>query len=167
MKTKFSKNWKRSKQPRKQRKYRANAPKHLKSKFMNAHLSKDLRKKYGTRSLRVRKGDKVTVTRGSFKGEKGEVQMLDVKNQKVYIDSLEVTRRDGSKSHPPVRPSNITIIELNKEDAKRMAKLGEKPVKKEKAETKEKPKEKKEQPKADKESEKSSESTKKSSGGKK
>ena len=35
MKKEFSKNWKASKQPRKQRKYRANAPLHLKRKMIN------------------------------------------------------------------------------------------------------------------------------------
>src|SRR3989338_176397 len=46
MKNKFSTKWKESKQPRKQRKYRANAPLHLRKKFVNVNLSKELRKKY-------------------------------------------------------------------------------------------------------------------------
>ena len=50
MKRKFSKSWKSSKQPRKQRKYSANAPLHLKRKLLSVNLSKELRKKYGKRS---------------------------------------------------------------------------------------------------------------------
>ena len=44
MKSVFSKTWVRSKQPRKQRKYVANAPLHIKGKMVRAHLSKDLQK---------------------------------------------------------------------------------------------------------------------------
>ena len=46
MKKKFSESWKSSKQVRKQRKYRYNAPLHIKQKFVNVHLAKELRKKY-------------------------------------------------------------------------------------------------------------------------
>ena len=72
MKKKFSREWIRSKQPRKQRKYNYNAPLHIKGKFMAAHLSKDLMKKYNRRSIRVRKGDKVILLRGQFKKKKRE-----------------------------------------------------------------------------------------------
>ena len=61
---KFSKSWIKSKKPAKQRKFVFNAPLHIKTKFVVSHLSKDLRKKYNHRGLRVRVGDKVVVTRG-------------------------------------------------------------------------------------------------------
>ena len=54
MKKKFSASWKTSTQPRKQRKYRHNAPMHLRQKLVSVHLSKDLRKNYGKRSIPVR-----------------------------------------------------------------------------------------------------------------
>ena len=47
MKQKFSTKWNSSRQPRKQRKYLANAPLHLKRVLLSANLSKDLRKRYG------------------------------------------------------------------------------------------------------------------------
>jgi large subunit ribosomal protein L24 len=59
MKKKWSKTWKSSKQPRKQRKYRHNAPLHIKHKFLSASLSKDLKKKYNIRNISLRKGDRV------------------------------------------------------------------------------------------------------------
>ena len=71
MKKKFSKKWKASGKARKQRKYVANAPLHIKKKFLSANLSKELRKKYG-RSLQIRKGDSVKVMRGKFKGKTGK-----------------------------------------------------------------------------------------------
>jgi len=70
----WSKNWKSSGNPGKQRKYLAEAPKHLRHRFMRAKLSADLRKKHGINRAALRKGDKVKITRGAFKDEKGERQ---------------------------------------------------------------------------------------------
>ena len=46
--------WKSSKQPRKQRKYIANAPLHIKIKLTGVNLAKELRKKYQKRSIPLR-----------------------------------------------------------------------------------------------------------------
>ena len=73
MKQKFSKHWKASTQPRKQRKYRAKAPLHVIKRFLSANLSKDLRKKYGKRNLTLRKGDTVKVMRGKFRKKQGKI----------------------------------------------------------------------------------------------
>ncbi|MBR9690085.1 50S ribosomal protein L24 [Candidatus Woesearchaeota archaeon] len=123
MKAKFSKTWKASKQPRKQRKYIANAPKHIQSKFLHSHLSKELREKHKKRSVRVRTKDKVKVLRGTFKGKTGVVESVDTKNQKVYITKVEYTKTDGSKVKYPIHTSNIMITELNLDDKKRKGKL--------------------------------------------
>ena len=121
MKKKFSREWIRSKQPRKQRKYNYNAPLHIKGKFMAAHLSKDLMKKYNRRSIRVRKGDKVILLRGQFKKKKGNVERVDLKKSKVYISGVEMIKKDGTKVFYPVHPSNLAVTELNLDDKKRMA----------------------------------------------
>ncbi len=127
MKTTFSKTWIRSKQPRKQRKYVARAPLHIKGKFLSTHLSKDIKKKYGIRSLRLRTGDKVKVLRGSYRNEEQKVERVDVKNQKIYLEKIEFTKKDGSKATRPFQPSNLMITELNLDDKKRLQKLkGEK-----------------------------------------
>ena len=119
MKTKFSRTWKRSKQPRKQRKYRYNAPLHIKQKFMRAHLSKELRKKYNRRSLGLKKGDKVKIVRGQFKKKTGKVDKVDLKENYVYITGIEITKKDGTKAFYPLQPSNLMITELNLDDKKR------------------------------------------------
>lgn len=119
MKQKFSKSWKTSKQPRKQRKYLANAPLHLRKKFVGANLSKELRKKYGKRSIPIRKGDSVKVMRGKFKGKQGKVTQVKLKTSKIIIEGIQIKKRDGSKVNAPMRPSNLQIIELNLEDRKR------------------------------------------------
>ena len=121
MKKKFSREWIRSKQPRKQRKYNYNAPLHIKGKFMAAHLSKDLMKKYNRRSIRLRKGDKVIVLRGQFKKKKGNVERVDLKKSKVYISGVEMIKKDGTKVFYPIHPSNLVVTELNLDDKKRIA----------------------------------------------
>jgi large subunit ribosomal protein L24 len=116
MKKKFSTKWKSSKQVRKQRKYRYNAPLHAKQKFVHAHLSKELKKKYKTRNLGLRKGDKVKVVRGQFRKHAGNVERIDLKKTKVYVSGIEVTKKDGSKTTYPIDPSNVVITELNLDD---------------------------------------------------
>ena len=116
MKTKFSKSWIKSKQPRKQRKYRYNAPLHIKQKFLHAHLSKELRKKYGKRSIALRKGDNVKVMRGQFKNKTGRVDEVSVKKTQVYVNGIELVKRDGTKARYPLQPSNLLVTELNMDD---------------------------------------------------
>ncbi len=119
MKAKFVNTWNRSKQPRKQRKYRANAPLHIKRKLLSAHLSKELRKKYNKRSLSLRKGDKVRVLVGDFKGKTGVIESIDLRKEKVLVRGIEVVKKDGTKVMRPINPSNLEIIELNLDDNKR------------------------------------------------
>lgn len=123
MKSKFSKTWNSSVQPRKQRKYRYNAPIHVRTSFLSVNLSKPLREKYGTRNFNLRKGDKVKILRGNFKSKEGVVEQVDIKNQKVYISKIEITKKDGSKARVPQNPSNLQIIDLKLDDKKRKEKL--------------------------------------------
>jgi len=118
----FSNSWKSSTQPRKQRKYRYNAPAHIRGKFLISTLSKPLREKHKMRSLRVRKGDKVKILRGQYRGKEGKVDRVSVKDTKVYIENIDVQKKDGSKAFVPIDPSNVMITELT--DDKR--RLGEK-----------------------------------------
>jgi large subunit ribosomal protein L24 len=137
MKKEFSKQWKGSSQPRKQRKYLANAPIHIKRKFLSINLSKDLRKKQETRNIEVRVGDKVKVMRGKFKKKEGKVTKILTKLGKIYIERIQIDKKDGSKVDVPFRASNLQIIELNMDDKKRFSnnketsKKAEKPVVKE------------------------------------
>ena len=120
MKSKFSISWKASRQPRKQRKYRFNAPLHIRQSMVSAHLSGDIRKKYGKRALGIVKGDTVKVMRGKFRGRTGKVNRVDLKILKIYIEGVDVQKRDGTKAFCPVEPSNVMITELKLEDKKRL-----------------------------------------------
>jgi len=122
MNKKFSSAWKGSKQPRKQRKYRYNAPPHIRGSFLNAHLSKELAKKHGIKRIRVRTGDKVKIMRGKFKGKENKVDMINLKKSKVMIVGVEIAKKDGSKSRPLIHASNLLITELNMDDKKRLEK---------------------------------------------
>ncbi len=112
MKKKFSTTWKGSKQPRKQRKYRANAPLHLRKKFVSINLSKELRKKEGKRNLPAKKGDKVKIFSGKFKGKTGKILEVNLKRAKIIVENIQVKKQDGSKANVKLEPSNLQIIEL-------------------------------------------------------
>ncbi len=116
---KFSRTWKKSKQPRKQRKYVYNAPLHLRQNFMHSHLSKELREQYKRRTFRVARGDTVKVLRGEFKGLQGKVDRVDLKRIKVYIQGIEKKKKDGTIYKVGIHPSNLMIITLNLDDKKR------------------------------------------------
>ncbi len=123
MKNEWSKSWKASKRPGKQRKYTANAPLHIKSKLLNVHLSKELRDKYKFRNVRVKKGDKIKILVGDHKGQTGKVNRVRMINQKVYVEGIENIKKDGNKVFIPFKPSNLIIVELDLTDKIRKAKL--------------------------------------------
>jgi large subunit ribosomal protein L24 len=119
MKSKFSTSWKSSTQPRKQRKYRANMPLHLRHKVMSANLSKELRTKHKRRSFPVRKGDTVKVMLGEFKKKKGKVSVVSLMKKKVAIEGIQRQKKDGTKVNVYFQPSNLQITELNLDDKER------------------------------------------------
>lgn len=114
-----------SKQPRKQRKARYNAPKHKRQKFVRSLLSKDLRKKYEKRNARVVKGDTVKIMRGSFaeEGIEGKVQSVSLKDGMITVDGVSVSKADGSEVPRPIHPSNVVITKLNLKDKLREERL--------------------------------------------
>lgn len=127
----YSNTWKKSRQPRKQRKYRYLAPFHVLTKFLSATLNKDLRKKHGMRSIPLRNGDKVKVLRGQHKGKTGSITQVNRKKSKVFIGGIERTKTDGNKSFIPLDPSNLMITDLNLQDKRRIKKKEEKKIAKE------------------------------------
>jgi large subunit ribosomal protein L24 len=122
MKKTFSTAWKASKQPRKQRKYRHNAPMHTLGKFASAMLSETLVTKHKVKSTRVRTGDKVKVMRGKFKGTEGKVELINMKKSTVKIAGVEVSKKDGSKAKVPVHISNLMITGVESNDKHRFPK---------------------------------------------
>jgi len=105
-----------SAQPRKQRKRLYNAPLHKLPTLMSAHLSPELREKYGRRSFPVRVGDRVRIMRGEFKGVEGKITKVDRERQMVYIENVTIKKVDGTTVQRPIHVSNIMITELNLDD---------------------------------------------------
>lgn len=108
-----------SKKARKQRKFLFNAPLHIRRKIMSAHLSKELRAKYNTRSLPARKGDEVQIMRGEFKGKSGKISRVDLKRYKIYIDGIKRKTTTGIERLVPIHSSNLKIVNLNLDDKRR------------------------------------------------
>ncbi len=122
MKT-FSNTWKRSTDKAKQRKYRFNAPLHVKKNMLSSNLSKDLREKYHKRSVPVVVGDKIKVARGSFKGKTGKITDVNTKKGKVFLDCVYVMKKSGAKAFTAVDASNLVVTELNLKDSLREKRL--------------------------------------------
>ncbi|MCD6226421.1 MAG: 50S ribosomal protein L24 [Candidatus Aenigmarchaeota archaeon] len=122
----WSRFWKASKKPKKQRKYIYHAPLHIRHKLVSVTLSKELRKKYNKRAIPLRKGDEVEILTGDFKKKKGKVRKVDLKKLKVYIDGIVRKKVDGTEVQVPFHPSNLKIINLNLEDEKRLKSLKKK-----------------------------------------
>jgi len=130
MKKEFVKSWNKSKQPRKQRKYRANAPKHILHKYLGAKLSNELRQKYAKKTMPVRKDDTVKISRGQFKGKTGKVEEVNLKTSRIIITGVEIIKKEGTKTRYPIHASNVIITALNLNDKKRAKKLQKKETKK-------------------------------------
>jgi large subunit ribosomal protein L24 len=153
MKQTFSPKWISSKQPRKQRKYRYNAPMHIRQKLVAAHLDKALRREYKRRSLPLRTGDEVVVVTGEHRKKRGKVTEVDLKKLKILVDGVVRKKVSGQEIQVPLDPSNVVITKLDMTDKKRLKVMRRKGVRVEekkeskteaKAEVKQKKQEKKE-----------------------
>lgn len=120
---KWSRHWRSSNQPRKQRKYKYNAPFHVRKKLLSAHLSKELIKKYNRRSVTLRKGDEVEVLRGKYKKKTSKISKADLKKLKVYIEGITRKRVAGTEIPVAFEASNLRIINLALDDKKRLKAL--------------------------------------------
>ncbi|WP_135606326.1 50S ribosomal protein L24 [Methanococcoides sp. NM1] len=107
-----------SKQPRKQRKARYDAPLHIRQKYMAAPLSKELRGKFG-RSASVIIGDTVVVMRGDHAGTEGKVEALSLKSGTIVVEGVSVSKVDGTEVPRPIYPSNVMITSLELNDKRR------------------------------------------------
>ncbi len=114
-----------TKSPRKQRKMLRNMPLHRRRKLMSAHLSEELRKQYGVRSLPLRKGDTVEVVRGSFKGHINKVASVDRKRGLINVEGITIAKSDEKQVARPIHPSNVIITRLDTSDPWRKKKLDE------------------------------------------
>ena len=77
-----------SSQRRKNRLAHFSAPSHIKYSLLSANLAKDLREKYGIRSLPVRKDDEVLIVRGSNAEVRGKITAVYRKKWCIYVEKV-------------------------------------------------------------------------------
>ena len=98
------------------------------SSQLSGSLSKELRKKYGKRSVRIVEGDTVKVVRGEFSGVDGKVTKISLSDNGVNIEGVKKDKIKGDKFDVFIHTTNIVITGLNSDDKWRMNKLeGKKP----------------------------------------
>ena len=83
---------------------------------IKVHLTEELRKIHKKRAFSVKKGDKVKILRGSFRGTVGKVISVNLKKNILKIDGVERTKADGSKVKAPIDASNTELIEIDASD---------------------------------------------------
>ena len=110
---------------------------HTRSKQLGSTLSKDLRKKYGKRSVRVMEGDNVTILRGEFKGVEGKISEVSTQKSSVAIEGVKKEKTKGDKFDVYIHTSNLLVTSLNTDDKWRISKLEGKNPSKQPKETKE------------------------------
>ncbi|MEM2597759.1 MAG: 50S ribosomal protein L24 [Thermofilum sp.] len=109
-----------SSQPRKVRKRMVySLPLHKRSKRIVAPLSPELREKYRVKRVRVRKGDRVLILRGSFKGHEGRVTGVDMKRERIFVEGAVLRKSDGTEVPYPIHPSKVQVVELDLSDPRR------------------------------------------------
>jgi large subunit ribosomal protein L24 len=97
------------------------------SKQLGSHLSKELRQKYGTRSIRVTTGDTVRVLRGEYKGVDGKVKDVNTLKNAVTIEGIKKEKLKGGQFDVYIHSSNLLVTEINTGDKRRVQKLEGKP----------------------------------------
>ena len=114
----------------------------IRSKQISGSLSKELRKKYGKRSIRINVDDTVRIIRGEYKGIDGKVTKISTEKSGVAIEGIKKEKLKGEKIDVYIPSSNVLIIGLNTDDHWRKSKLeGHKPKATPKETKSEKPKE--------------------------
>ena len=86
------------------------------NKQISAPLSKDLRKKYSRRSVRIMVDDTAKVIRGEYKGIAGKVSKISTNNSSIAIEGNKKTKLKGDKIDVYIHSSNVIVTSLNTDD---------------------------------------------------
>eukprot|EP01023_Acetabularia_acetabulum_P044125 TRINITY_DN44226_c0_g1_i1.p2 TRINITY_DN44226_c0_g1~~TRINITY_DN44226_c0_g1_i1.p2 ORF type:complete len:152 (+),score=14.12 TRINITY_DN44226_c0_g1_i1:109-564(+) len=108
---------------RKSRKAYLSAPSSQRRIIMSAPLSKDLRKKYGVRSVPIRRDDEVIIVRGQHKSTTpAKVTTCYRRKYVIHLEKLTLEKPNGTPVNIGLHPSNCVITKL-KLDKDRLALL--------------------------------------------
>ncbi|MES1907010.1 MAG: 60S ribosomal protein L26A [Cercozoa sp. M6MM] len=110
----------------KQRKAHFQATSLQRRKIMSSTLSPELRKKYGVRSVPIRKGDTVMVMRGHYKGREGKVIQVYRKKYVVHVERVTTDKTNGATVPVGLHTSKLMITDLflNKDRKALLARKG-------------------------------------------
>ncbi len=97
------------------------------NKQICAPISKDLRKKYSRRSIRIMINDTVKVIRGEYNGLTGKVAKISLENNSVAIEGNKKEKLKGEKIDVYIHSTNMIITSLNTDDKWRLKILEKKP----------------------------------------
>jgi len=97
------------------------------SKQISTPISKDLRKKYSRRSIRIMVNDTVKVIRGEYKGLTGKVTKISSDSNSVAIEGNKKEKLKGEKIDVYIHSTNVIITALNTNDKWRVKILEKKP----------------------------------------
>jgi len=86
------------------------------NKQISAPLSKDLRKKYLRRSVRIMVDDTAKVIRGEYKGITGKVSKISTSNSSIAIEGNKKEKLKGDKIDVYIHSSNVIVTSLNTDD---------------------------------------------------
>tara|TARA_B100000959_G_scaffold14544_1_gene14230 strand:+ start:62 stop:499 length:438 start_codon:yes stop_codon:yes gene_type:complete len=133
-----------SKKSGKQRMAQSKAPIHIRRKRMRARLITDDPNMKDIRSVTVRVGDEIEVTRGDFShpnsvktdsrgkrlgqargraGVKAKVASVDTGNGFIFVDGLTQSTADGKEEAIPISPSNVIVTKLYEGDPLRIQRI--------------------------------------------
>src|SRR2546428_13218961 len=94
---------------------------------VSAHLADDLKTRYSTRAVPIRKGDSVRVLRGEFAGLEGKVDTIDRPHSRVFVEGMTREKTAGGKpSRLSDHPSKAILTNLNLPDKWRTSPLEDK-----------------------------------------
>ncbi len=105
-----------SRLPRRQRRAVFTASTFERRKRMTVPLSRDLRSRFGRRSLPVRKGDTVRVLAGSFVGREERVAKVNRRDYSVTLDNVTLKTAEEKLKPLALRTAHLVITRLNLAD---------------------------------------------------
>lgn len=112
-----------SSQPRKKRAMMHAGSAHIRHKSLSAPLSTDLKEKYSVDHVSLRKGDKVKIMRGDFKGIEEKVAKTYSKTGQVTLDNVTREKLKGGTVQVKVQASKVMVTSLNLDDKLRRKEL--------------------------------------------
>merc|ERR1712061_478502 len=110
---------------RKSRKAYFTAPSHVRRNLMSAPLSKDLKTKYGVRSVPIRRDDEVMIVRGHYHDREGKVTQVYRKKWRIHVERVTRDKANGQTVPIGIHPSKVVITKI-KLDKDRQALLDRK-----------------------------------------